>query len=169
MSTVRSVLFWLHLAAGVLAGAVVLVMSVTGVALTYEKQLLEWSDRNAWSAPANAGRLSPEALLARVRTARPDAAPSALTLRADPTQPATVTLDAAGPLLVDPTSGAIIGPPPAGLRGFFRVMTRWHRWLAMEGDSRPFGKSVTGAANLVFLFIILSGIYLWVPRAWTRL
>lgn len=171
MTRFRSVLFWLHLVSGVLAGVVVLIMSVTGVALTYEKQMLEWADRRAWSAPPSAGseRLSPETLLARVREATPEAVPTTLTLRADPAAPATLALDGAGALLVEPYTGAIIGPPPAGLRSFFRTMTNWHRWLALEGTSRPVGKAVTGAANLAFLFIVLSGIYLWVPRVWSRL
>jgi uncharacterized iron-regulated membrane protein len=104
-----------------------------------------------------------------VREARPEAAPTLLTLRADPAAPATVTFEGAGAVLVDPFTGNLIGPPPTGLRTFFRAMTSWHRWLAMEGPSRPLGKSVTGAANLLFLFIVLSGIYLWVPRVWNRL
>ena len=168
MAFARTVLFWLHLAAGVLAGVVVLIMSVTGVALTYEKQVIEWADGRAWSAPPSSGtpRLSPETLLARVREARPEAAPTMLTFRTDPSAPATVALGQQGALLVDPYTGAIIGPPPAGIRAFFRVMTSWHRWLAMEGPRRAAGKAVTGAANLAFLFIVLSGIYLWVPRVW---
>jgi len=170
MNRFRSVLLWLHLAAGVLAAVVVLIMSVTGVALTYEKQMLEWADRRAWSVPPSAGseRLSPETLLARVREARAEAVPTTLTLRAHPAAPATVAFEDAGSLLVDPYSGAIIGPPPTGLRSFFRTMTNWHRWLAFERTSRPLGKAVTGAANLAFLFIVLSGIYLWVPRLWSR-
>jgi uncharacterized iron-regulated membrane protein len=41
MALFRTLLFWLHLTAGVLAGTIVLIMSITGVALTYEKQVLE--------------------------------------------------------------------------------------------------------------------------------
>ena len=55
MALFRTLLFWLHLTAGVLAGAIVLIMSITGVALTYEKQVLEWDDRRAWSAPPSSG------------------------------------------------------------------------------------------------------------------
>ena len=40
----RSVLFWLHLPCGVLAGAVILIMSVTGVLLTYQRQITAWAD-----------------------------------------------------------------------------------------------------------------------------
>ena len=46
-------------------------------------------------------------------------------------------------------------------------MTTWHRYLALEGASRATGKALTGAANLIFLFIVLSGMYLWLPRVWT--
>lgn len=176
MKTFRTVLFWMHLAGGAAAGVVILIMSVTGVALTYEKQMLEWADRRAWtSAYARATSsdelrrdqpLPPETLLARVATARPGAAPIGLTLRADRSAPSTITLEGNKVLLVDPYTGAIIGEPPTRLRSFFRTMTAWHRYLALEGASRATGKLITGAANLTFLFIVLSGLYLWLPRVW---
>jgi uncharacterized iron-regulated membrane protein len=171
MKPLRTVIFWAHLAAGATAGLVVLVMSVTGVALTYEKQLIERADRGAWTAPAAPGatHLPPETLLARVAEARRDAAPIAVTLRSDPSAPATVTLEGNKALLVDPYSGAILGEPPVQPRAFFRTMTVWHRYLALEGASRATGKAITGAANLTFLFIVVSGIYLWVPRVWNRI
>ena len=50
----RTVLFWLHLSAGVVAGALIMVMSVTGVLLTYEKQIVAWSDRGYRAAPPSA-------------------------------------------------------------------------------------------------------------------
>ena len=43
----------------------------------------------------------------------------------------------------------------------------WHRWLAVEGDGRPIAKAITGWSNFLFLFIVVSGIYLWFPRKWT--
>jgi uncharacterized iron-regulated membrane protein len=36
--------------------------------------------------------------------------------------------------------------------------------MALDGDSRPLGKALSGWANLLFLFIVLSGMYLWIPR-----
>ena len=169
MKTFRSLIFWIHLIAGVAAGVVVLIMSITGVALTYEKQMLEWADRGAWTAPssADARHLAPETLLAKVAEAQPGAAPTGVALRANPAAPATVTFDGNKSLLVDPYTGALIGKPPTGLRDFFRTMTVWHRYLALEGTSRATGRAATGAANLAFLFIVLSGIYLWLPRVWT--
>src|SRR6187431_1176050 len=113
MKTFRSVLFWMHLAAGAAAGVVILIMSVTGVALTYEKQMLEWADRRAWSAPAAPGaKLTPEVIAARATAAQPEIKIVALTMRADQAAPATLTLDGNKALLVDPYSGRIIGEPP---------------------------------------------------------
>src|SRR5687767_3650246 len=136
MKSFRTVLFWVHLAVGALAGIVIFIMSVTGVALTYEKQVIEWADRRA-AAPAlrtaaapGTRRETPETLLARVKAT--GAEPIGITLRADPAAPATVTLEGNKALLVDPYSGAIIGEPPAGIRSFFRTMTTWHRYLALE-------------------------------------
>jgi uncharacterized iron-regulated membrane protein len=168
MKSFRTILFWMHLACGAAAGVVILLMCVTGVALTYEKQMLEWADRRAWTAPPSPGarQLSPETLLAQVAAARPGAAPIGVTLRADAAAPATVTLDGNTTLLVDPYTGAVIGAPPSALRTFFRTMTTWHRYLALEGASRATGKAITGAANAIFLFIVLSGLYLWLPRVW---
>ncbi len=172
MSTFRSVLFWAHLVCGVVAGVVILLMSVTGVALTYEKQMLEWADQRAhpWVPPSNGARpLSPETLLAAVTAARPGAAPTGVTRRADRDAPATVTLEGTGAVLVNPYTGAILGEPAPGLRAFFRATTNWHRWLALDGASRSTGRLITGVANAAFLFIVVSGIYLWVPRLWSRL
>lgn len=172
MALFRTVLFWMHLVAGVVAGAVILLMSVTGVALTYEKQVVEWADRHAyrWPPPSPGTRpLPPETLLAAVATVRPEAVPTGMTRRADPSAPATVVFQGGASALVQPYTGAVLGDPPPGLRAFFRTMTSWHRWLALEGASRSTGRLITGLANAAFLFIVLSGIYLWLPRVWTRM
>ena len=36
----RKIIFWLHLIAGVVAGVIILIMSVTGVAIAFEKQTI---------------------------------------------------------------------------------------------------------------------------------
>lgn len=170
MKSFRTAVFWVHLAVGAMAGIVVLIMSVTGVALTYEKQVIEWADRSAWTAPPGAtagGHLAPETLL-HAAAAQSGAPAIAITMRADAAAPATVTLEGNKTLLVDPYTAAVIGEPPAAIRSFFRTMTLWHRYIALDGASRATGKLVTGVANLGFLFLVISGLYLWFPRVWTR-
>jgi uncharacterized iron-regulated membrane protein len=47
-------------------------------------------------------------------------------------------------------------------------MTAWHRTLGATGEHRALGKAITGVANLGFLFLAVSGLYLWFPRNWSR-
>jgi uncharacterized iron-regulated membrane protein len=51
----RTLIFWPHLIAGVVAGVVILIMSVTGVILTYERQLIAWSNGHLQSTPPAEG------------------------------------------------------------------------------------------------------------------
>jgi uncharacterized iron-regulated membrane protein len=163
----RTVLFWTHLTAGLLAGIVILVMSVTGVLLMYERQLIEWSDRGfRVEVPGDgAPRLGVEALLAAVEPQRPDQPATAITLRSDPAAPAAVVLGTAT-LYADPYSGRILGEPATDVRRAMTELRAWHRWLSMDGENRALGKAISGWSNLIFLFIVLSGIYLWLPRKW---
>jgi uncharacterized iron-regulated membrane protein len=143
-------------------------MSVTGVLLAYEKQIVSWADRRAIAPSLAAGpRLSPEVLLARVRAAEPASTITGLTLRSDPGVAALVTLEPNRTVLVDPSSGAILGEGARGVRAFFRFATDVHRWLAFGGTNRATGRAITGWSNLIFLFIVCSGFYLWFPRQWT--
>jgi len=170
MKLLRKAIFWCHLTAGVLAGLVVLIMSVTGVLLTYEKQIIAWADtrhhRVAPPAPG-AARLPAETLLAKVRAAQP-AALSSLTLRADPAAPAAVGLAGGRTVFANPYTGEIMGEGARKVRDFFHVVTDWHRWLGAHGERRAAARAVTGACNLGFLFLVVSGFYLWWPRKWGR-
>ena len=42
----RKILFWLHLIAGVVAGVIIFIMSATGVALAFEKEIIAWAERD---------------------------------------------------------------------------------------------------------------------------
>lgn len=164
----RRILFWTHLSAGLIAGLVIVIMSATGVALTYQRQMQAWADRGAWRPPASGEPLPIEELVSRVRSTLPDSTITSVTLRSGAGELASIAVTK-GPsptLQIDPYTGAIVplGPRSAGMRAFFRSMTDWHRWLARAGDSRASGRAITGAANLAFLFIVLSGLVLWWPR-----
>jgi uncharacterized iron-regulated membrane protein len=167
----RAVLFWIHLAAGVTAGAIILVMSATGVALTYEKQVIRWADAKTYqpiTASATA-QLTADSLLALASAAKPGVPPTSITFRADPTDPATVSFGQAGVLYLNPGTGQLLGPGNTTARAAFRSLTNWHRWLAGEGPNRARGKAITGACNLAFLILVLTGMVLWLPRTITWL
>jgi uncharacterized iron-regulated membrane protein len=166
----RSVLFWMHLACGVVAGVVIFIMSVTGALLTYQRQMTAWADmRGYWREPSEGvKRLPADELLAKVTRAQPDLAPTTIVIRSAPGAPASLAAGPGRQVFVNPYSGAVLGEGNGqGMRDFFRTLVEWHRYVAMAGDSRATGRAITGASNLMFLFIVLSGLFLWWPRTWT--
>ncbi len=165
----RSILFWLHLVCGVLAGGIILIMSVTGVLLTYQRQITAWADTRGYEVRPAAERLPLQTLIDKSTESHPDLASSAVLIRSDPSAPASLTIGPGRQLFVDPYTGAVLGEGNGQtVRTFFRVVVEWHRYLAASGASRPVGRAVTGAANLAFLFIVVSGLFLWCPRVWTK-
>jgi uncharacterized iron-regulated membrane protein len=165
--TLRSCIFWPHLIAGTVAGVVVLVMSVTGVLLTYERQMIAWSDREYRSAAPSPGaqRLPVDRLLQSVRRSRPDAAPTAVTVASTPDAPVAVAI-LQQTLYVDAYTGALLGEGSQAVRRFMSEVRAWHRWLGVDGEGRPVARAVTGWSNLLFSFLVLSGLYLWLPKTW---
>jgi len=168
MRRVRRVFFWAHLVTGVIAGAVILIMCATGAVLALKPQTLKTIDRRIRTVEP-AGR-PPQALsevLANVRASAPDAAVVSVAVERDPS--ASIAL-AAGTrtLYADPYTGAVLGEASPGPLAFFRSVENWHRWIAMPAEQRALGRALTGACNLAFLGLALSGLYLWWPHAWTR-
>ena len=164
----RKVIFWCHLPAGVSAGVVILIMCVTGVLLSFEKQITSWADTRGYSvAPPTAGtqHLPVETLIARAREAR-GASPTTVTLKSEPAAPAEIAFGRETTLFFNPYTGTILGAGSQKTRTFFRVVTDWHRWLGAKGDNRNMARAITGACNLGFLFLVMSGFYLWWPRNW---
>ena len=166
----RTAIFWLHLTAGVVAGSIVLIMSLTGVLLMYEQQITEWADRDLRPQPPAPGavRLPVETLLAKAAASQPGARPSSVTVQAGPGAPAQVSFGRDRTLFVDPYSGEVLGEGSPKVRAAFHRITDWHRWLGAGDENRDMGRRITGACNLAFLFLVISGLYLWVPRKWIR-
>lgn len=167
----RRLLFWTHLVVGVIGAAVIVVMSFTGVLLTYERQLIEWSDRGfRVEAPASGGaeRAPLDRVVESALAADADEAATVrtVTVASDPGRPIAVRLSS-GTHYIDPYTGAVLGAPGGWMRDLMSDLRSWHRWLAMSGEDRATGKAITGAVNLGFLFLVLSGIYLWFPRRLT--
>lgn len=166
MGWLRKTLFWAHLVTGAVMAAVILIMSLTGVALTYQRQITAWADtRGLDSGPPEAGTepLAIEELLDRV-TSEAEGTPTLIRWQSEPDRPVEVAFGRGRTLFVNWYTGEVLGEGSVSVRKFFRTMTSWHRWLGAEGDSRPSARAVTGASNLGFLFLVVSGLFLWWPR-----
>jgi uncharacterized iron-regulated membrane protein len=171
MKNLRKIIFRLHLSAGTLAGLFIFVMCVTGALLSFESNILEYAEsgmRVVNSPSENARRISINEILAEFQAAKPNLKPAGITLQNDKNAAAIISLGRDGQIFVNPYNGEITGEGSRVWRGFFRVVEDLHRWLALPGDGRAVGKSLNDAANLLFLFLAITGVYIWFPRNWTR-
>ncbi len=167
MKLFRKVVFWLHLIAGALAGIFIFVMCVTGALLSFESNILEYAEREmrVVEVPSeNANRLPISEIVTVVRAEKPNAKLSNITLQNNESAAVIVALGRGEQIFVNPYTGANLGEGAKGWRGFFRFVEDLHRWLAFSGDGRPIGKSINDASNFLFLFLAISGVYIWFPR-----
>jgi uncharacterized iron-regulated membrane protein len=170
MRRIRPILFWIHLSLGLAAGGLIFLMSVTGVMLGFERQTIAWLDgAPRIERPAGALDIPLDSALALAGVATADLA--SVIVRRDATAPVTLRFRdrERGTALLDPVRGSLLPPSePGSARRFFSGLRRWHRWVgAGGGELRASMRAATGAANLAFLGLILSGIVLWWPRRWT--
>ncbi len=170
----RKVFFWLHLAVGCLAGIVILVLSLTGVLLGFERQINSWSDsRTRIALPAPGAAMQPlEQLQQTAQAAMTKGSgqsdrlpPPTIAVHARPLSPLEFSFGRDHTLLVNPYTSEVLGEQPRGTREFFSSVEKIHR--ALGGALRnSWGRSVVDASNFVFLFLVVSGIYLWIPKRW---
>lgn len=161
----RNIIFWLHLMVGMSLGVFILLMSVTGVLLTYERQMIRMAQNAELSAPADAAPLSYQAL-----------ADAAIEAGGAPGHVMTVPRGREGAVIVsagrrnsfvmNPYTGERLDEAGAETRSFFRRVMYIHRWLAFTGGRNELGAQINGVSNLLFTLLCLTGIYLWLPKFW---
>jgi len=168
---IRRAIFWGHLVVGTVVGLFILNMAASGISIAYSKQItaLAERDQRVVAVPANAAPLDLEKLIAKVQAARPQAHLSGVTIYADPAAAAMFMVGREGGVIyANPYTGDVTGDGAPGVRGFFQFMTGWHRWLALEGTARPIGQAITGVIAISYLGLLISGLFLWLPRPWSR-
>ncbi|MFN4282192.1 MAG: PepSY-associated TM helix domain-containing protein [Alphaproteobacteria bacterium] len=185
---IKKTLFQLHWFVGITAGIVLAIVGVTGALLSFEHEILRLINPGVLRVEAlPAGQLSPAELMTRLQAANPGRNILSLSVSADPTDSARVSLSlpsgnqgdapAGGPpgrmraenRYVDPYTAELLGQPRG--QQTFRLIMQWHRWLA-AGD---IGKQIVGASTVLLIGLSLTGLYLRWPRrpldwrAWFKL
>lgn len=162
----RKIIFWTHLCLGLVAAIGVIAMSVTGVLLAYEHQFEHWADERTYAGRIEVSEepLSVDELLLAAQ-ASVDWSPLSLTLYSKPESAALLGGNPREGLQAyfDPYTGANLGPGNTGVQTFFGETTRWHRWFDVDGDMRAVAGAVIDISNVIFLVLIITGIYLWLP------
>jgi len=167
MRLFRAFVFWVHLAVGYAAGLVIAAMASTGILLAFERQITAWADAPVvLQGPAGSGlKLALDSVLMTLKKGG-HGVPTQLIVHNRLNAPVEARFGRERTLFLNPWTGAIIGQPSGSVRAFFGAIERFHRSLGFAMQS-AFGRGIAGAANLAFLFMLLSGIYLWVPKLFT--
>jgi uncharacterized iron-regulated membrane protein len=163
----RKIIFWTHLVSGLSAGIVIMIMSVTGVLMTFQAQILNYADsdvRIVQPPVSEAQRIGVQQMLFNVVQTNPSAKPSSITIQKDPNVAAAVSLGRDGTVYVNQYTGEITGESSKSVREFFRTVEDWHRWIGVSNENRVVGRALTGASNLLFFVLAITGIYIWLPR-----
>ena len=161
---IRTIVFWLHLSVASAAGAVVFLLAATGVILSLEETALGLAEgRYRVEAQDGSPRLPPEAIAQASGLAA-----TSLHYRSDPRAAVRVYEGRERYARVDPCTGQVLGLGPGALEQFFEDVRAWHRWFNLPDGSIRKGRAVTGAVNVAFLFLLLTGPILWIPRPITR-
>lgn len=160
---VRKVFFWIHLVLAFAAGLVIVLLCLTGAALAFEKQIVAWADPKVTVGSA---ALPPDELLGRAAAIdRALGNDAILTLSARPNDAAIVAVGRDKRVLINPYTGESLGAGAARTRATFTWIMQLHRWLVLNGDgTRPVGKGIIGAANLMFVVVLMTGLVIWFPR-----
>jgi uncharacterized iron-regulated membrane protein len=160
----------MHLCTGALVGALILFFSITGALLAYERQIIHAADKRFYQpdpAGQDAPRLPLDEIVARAAQALPGSW-EMLSVRQDPNWPVEIQTAGRAVYLVDPHSGRVQGPASPRTRAFFAEVTALHRWFGLANASHAAATAVKGVVVLLFLFLLASGAFLWMPGRWAR-
>jgi uncharacterized iron-regulated membrane protein len=164
MKLLRAFVFWVHLAVGCAAGLVIAAMASSGILLAFERQITAWADAPVvLQGPADSSlKLALDSVL-RILENDGHGIPTQLVVHSRLKAPVEARFGRERTLFLNPWTAEIVGQPSETARTFFGTVERFHRSLGL-GMQSAFGRGITGAANLAVLFMLLSGIYLWVPK-----
>lgn len=168
MSKLRRTIFWIHFVAGTLAGTVILVMCVTGAILAFERNIVEIADKEVRRYSLASGDFAPVSriIVAARKISDANTDPTAVVAYTEPGVSWQVSFGREVIVYVNPFTAEVVGTGNREVRRTMDFLRELHRYLAFTGDARPYGKALTGAANLLFIVLCLTGLFIWAPRVW---
>jgi uncharacterized iron-regulated membrane protein len=165
----RKALFQIHLWTGIGLGLYVLLMSVTGSALVFRRELVKSLAREPRVAVGPAARMTEDELKRSARRAYPDYEVTRVWQRKNPDQAVEIWLERRGKKLqrlFNPYTGADLGD---SIRFGFRFVL----WLADLHDNllvAKTGRPINAAGGIFMVLLGLTGAVIWWPgiSTWRR-
>lgn len=161
----------LHLWLSLPLGIIISIICLSGAALIFERDITQAFQRSLYTVvppSEDAQTLSPSQLATHIQAQVSDSLHlSSLLLSANPHETAFASFRETGrkQLSVNPYTGEVLGWTQS--YPFFQTMRKLHRWLldppASKGE-KSVGKIIVGITTLVMVFILISGLIIWIPR-----
>lgn len=160
----------LHLWLSIPLGLIISIICLTGALLVFEQDITQKVNEPFYKVRYTEGatKLPPSELVRLIATQVPDSLQIA-TLEyggdMDEACKVTFTNDSRRVMSVNPYTGQVIGWIKSNT--FFTEVRKLHRWLlnppAIKGEMSV-GKMIVGITALVMVVILLTGLFIWVPR-----
>lgn len=165
--TFKRMIFWAHLIVGVVFGFVILLLSITGVLLTYEHSIINKMEANIRVDHApNAPSLTIDQLSTLALKNESNTEEILFLFRNNPDAAVIITKNDHEKNAYNPYTGEIIKTGAYKFENTFHYIVRLHRYLAASNENRKKAHAIVAISNLMFVFIIISGLYLWLPKIW---
>ena len=154
----------IHLWLSVPTGIIITLVCFSGAMLVFEKEITEAIKPELYFVKEAKGEPIPmQQLMEKVEETLPDSVSiSGVTVFADSTRTYQVSLfkPRRASIYVNQYTGEVTGRSER--LPFFNTMFRLHRWLL--GSSSGVGKLLTGICTLVLVFILITGILMWLTN-----
>ena len=160
----------IHLWLSIPFGLIITVICFSGAALVFENEIMELCRHDFYyvskveETPLPAGELAQKV----VATLPDSISVTGISISSDPAKAYQVNLSKPrrASVYIDQYTGEIKGKYERA--PFFTTMFKLHRWLldSMKPDGGIFwGKMIVGVSTLMFVFVLISGIIIWIPRS----
>lgn len=162
----RPLLFDIHLWLGLVVGGLIAVLALTGSIMAFEQELERALHPHRSYVTPRGERLSLAQITAAVQRAYPHDTIGAFVVADRPNFSYIVGLSRAD-LYVDPYTGSVLAEVTAP--DWLNTIHQLHTHLLLPRRPHDVGGKITSGAAVVFLLMLLSGLYLWWPAKRLRI
>ncbi len=167
---IRKVLIKMHLWLSIPLGIFFSLLCITGAILVYRTNYTEWVNANKYFAKElKDSPLSLVSIVEKASAQLPDTLSLGdVSISTNPKKNYSFSVKELrrGAIYVNPYTGSVRGSQLSYQADFMNTVMRLHRWLLMPMKRGEFnlGRFITGWTTLLSVFILITGIIIWLPR-----
>ncbi|MDF9800773.1 putative iron-regulated membrane protein [Catalinimonas alkaloidigena] len=158
----------IHLWMGIGSGLILFLVCLSGTIYTFreEVEMLIEPEKYSIDVPEDAEPMTAEAIIEQLQQ-QPGGIIASISIPHAEDEPYAVSIKKSEEerrgttYFVNPYTATVLGTSDSPAAGFFMFMFRLHRWLLLDS---AIGRPIVGVATLIFVFLILSGLVIWVPQ-----